>query len=229
MADQAVPGARVKVRFAGQEVGGYLLARAADTDHAGRLTPLRRVVSAEPRAEPGSRRPGRRPGRPLRRHPQRRAPAGRPSAPRGDRACRVRARPPSRRAYDATAAGAAWAEHPQAGAFLRRLAVGRSPRGPSGRTPPGADWPQLLAHAAAATYSGSGRGVLICVPDAKDVVRVGRALTDVLGEGHHVTLTAQPGPARRYRDFLAVSRGAGAWWSAPARPPSRRCTTSAWW
>ena len=30
----------------------------------------------------------------------------------------------------------------------------------------------------------------------------------MLGEGQHVSLTAQPGPARRYRDFLAVSRGA---------------------
>ena len=75
-------------------------------------------------------------------------------------------------------------------------------------TPPGADWPLLLAHAAAASYAGSGRGVLLCVPDAKDVARVDRALTAVLGKGHHVTLTAQPGPARRYRDFLAVSRGA---------------------
>ncbi len=95
MADLAVPGARVKVRFAGQEVGGYLLARAADTDHAGRLTPLRRVVSAERVLSPASRRPGRRPGHSLRRHPQRRPPPGRPSAPRGDRACRVR---PARRA-----------------------------------------------------------------------------------------------------------------------------------
>ena len=46
------------------------------------------------------------------------------------------------------------------------------------------------------------------MPDAKDVARVDAALTAVLGTGQHVTLTAQPGPARRYRDFLAVSRGA---------------------
>ncbi len=75
-------------------------------------------------------------------------------------------------------------------------------------TPPGEDWPRLLAHAAAATYAGSGRGVLLCVPDAKDVARVDAALSEVLGPGQHVVLTAQPGPARRYRDFLAVSRGA---------------------
>ena len=47
-ADQAVPGARVKVRFAGQDVDGFVLARTAESDHPGRLAPLRRVVSAEP-------------------------------------------------------------------------------------------------------------------------------------------------------------------------------------
>jgi primosomal protein N' (replication factor Y) len=71
---------------------------------------------------------------------------------------------------------------------------------------PGTDWPTLLAHAAAATYS-SGRGVLVCVPDRRDVERVSAALSAVLGEGHHVELTADSGPAARYRDFLAVLRG----------------------
>ncbi|MCW2813057.1 MAG: hypothetical protein JWN84_512, partial [Nocardioides sp.] len=42
MADDAVPGARVKVRFAGQDVDGYLLERTDETDHTGRLAPLRR-------------------------------------------------------------------------------------------------------------------------------------------------------------------------------------------
>ena len=48
MADDAVPGARVKVRFAGQDVDGFVLARAAESAHPGRLMPLRRVVSPEP-------------------------------------------------------------------------------------------------------------------------------------------------------------------------------------
>lgn len=42
------PGVRVKVRFAGQDVDGFVLERAADTEHSGALTPVRRVVSAEP-------------------------------------------------------------------------------------------------------------------------------------------------------------------------------------
>ena len=48
MADDAVPGARVKVRFAGQDVDGFVLARTAESAHQGRLMPLRRVVSPEP-------------------------------------------------------------------------------------------------------------------------------------------------------------------------------------
>ena len=184
MAADAVPGARVKVRFAGQEVGGYLLERGAASDHRGRLTPLRRVVSAEPVLSPevaalaGDL-------------------AGRYAGSRSDvlrlavpprHAATERAEPPTIAVpppYDADAAAAAWSEHPQAGAFLRRLATGESPRAVWG-TPPGADWPVLLAHLASATYAGSGRGVLVRAPDAKDVARVDAAL----GEG------ARPRPAR---------------------------------
>lgn len=48
MSDDARPGVRVKVRFAGRDVDGYVLERVDRSDHDGRLLPLRRVVSAEP-------------------------------------------------------------------------------------------------------------------------------------------------------------------------------------
>ncbi len=92
MADDAVPGARVKVRFAGQDVDGYVVARVAASDHQGRLAPLRRVVSAEPVLAPAGRRPLRRPRRAVRRHPLRRAPAGRPGPARDHRAGAVAGR-----------------------------------------------------------------------------------------------------------------------------------------
>jgi primosomal protein N' (replication factor Y) len=47
---------------------------------------------------------------------------------------------------------------------------------------------------------------LLIVPDARDLVRLDAALTDALGAGRHVTLSADLGPAERYRRFLAVSR-----------------------
>ena len=52
MHDQVVPGSRVKVRFAGQDVDGFVLERADRSEHEGRLMPLRRAVSAEPVLSP---------------------------------------------------------------------------------------------------------------------------------------------------------------------------------
>ncbi|HEX9540668.1 MAG TPA: primosomal protein N' [Streptosporangiaceae bacterium] len=52
MAQEATAGCRVRVRFAGQLVGGYLLERAEASEHPGRLAALQRVVSAEPVLSP---------------------------------------------------------------------------------------------------------------------------------------------------------------------------------
>jgi primosomal protein N' (replication factor Y) (superfamily II helicase) len=48
MDDAAVPGCRVRVRFAGQLVDGYLLERTQASEHQGRLARLERVISPEP-------------------------------------------------------------------------------------------------------------------------------------------------------------------------------------
>ena len=205
LAEAARPGVRVKVRFAGQDVDGYVVARAATSDHPGRLMPLRRVVSPEPVLTPevagltadlaeryaGTRSDVLRLAIPARHATTEKEPS--PQAP-----------PP--RPWDRDAASAAWAGHEPAAAFLHHLAERGCPRAVWSAAP-ATDWPTALAHAAAATYAG-GRGALICVPDGKDAARVDEALTAVLGEGHHVLLTADAGPASRYRDFLAVSRGA---------------------
>ena len=51
------------------------------------------------------------------------------------------------------------------------------------------------------------RGSIIVVPDARDVARVESALTDRLGKGHHVRLTADQGPQARYTAYVKVLRG----------------------
>ncbi|MGH7510971.1 MAG: primosome assembly protein PriA, partial [Gemmatimonadales bacterium] len=48
----AAPGVRVRVRFAGRLVDGWLLERAEGSDHPGKLGWLERVVSAEPVLSP---------------------------------------------------------------------------------------------------------------------------------------------------------------------------------
>ncbi|WP_373320787.1 primosomal protein N' [Rhizocola hellebori] len=51
--DQAAqPGVRVKVRFSGQLVDGWLLERVAESDHQGKLAWLEKVVSPEPVLRP---------------------------------------------------------------------------------------------------------------------------------------------------------------------------------
>ena len=204
MADVAVPGARVKVRFAGQDVDGFVLERVDRSQHEGRLAPLRRALSPEPVLSPAI------------------AQLSASVAARyaGTRSDVLRLAVPTRHAtvekqastvppdltVDVAAAEKTWTSYPAGGAFVRRLASGDSPRMVWSALP-GEDWTIALAQAAAASYS-SGRGALICVPDHKDVARVDRALTEVLGSGTHVVLTADLGPAERYRAFLAISRGA---------------------
>src|SRR5215469_6234475 len=48
----AVPGCRVRVRFAGQLVDGFLLERVAESERKGTLAFLEKVVSAEPVLSP---------------------------------------------------------------------------------------------------------------------------------------------------------------------------------
>ncbi|QDQ99202.1 primosomal protein N' [Tomitella fengzijianii] len=46
--DEARPGVRVRVRFSGRLIDGYVLERVADTEHQGRLGAIERVVSPLP-------------------------------------------------------------------------------------------------------------------------------------------------------------------------------------
>lgn len=212
MAGQARPGVRVKVRFAGKDVDGFVLSRAERSEHDGRLQPLRRVVSPEPVLSPaiadlaaevaarfaGTRADVLRLAVPARHAATEKATTG----ATGVDASPAPTGPPP---WDLAAAVAAWAGHEPAAAFLTHLESGGSPRA-VWHAAAGTDHPRLLAHAVAATLA-SGRGALVVAPDGKEVARVNAALRDVLGPGRHVTLTADSGPAARYRDFLAVSRG----------------------
>jgi primosomal protein N' (replication factor Y) (superfamily II helicase) len=203
MADHAVPGARVKVRFAGKLLDGFVVTRAADTDHTGNLTALQRVVSPEPVLRPeiaelvaqvAERYAGTRSDVLLLAIPPRHATTEKQTSAAEE--------PVS---VEVAAARGAWSGYPTSGAFLAHLLEGGSPRAVWSALP-GEDWPRLLAAAAALTLAG-GRGSVLVVPDRRDLARLDAALTGLLGAAHHVVLTAGAGPARRYREFLAVARG----------------------
>jgi primosomal protein N' (replication factor Y) len=202
----AVPGCRVRVRFAGQLTSGYLVERVAASDHPGRLARLERVVSPEPVLSPGlavlAREVADRYAGTLAdvlrlaippRHA--RAEADADPAPPGKRLPRPPRPQPG-----------LWARYPAGEAFLAALADGRAPRAVWSALP-GPTWPDEIALAAAATAAG-GRGTVIVVPDARDLSLVDAALGRALGPGRHVCIAAGLGPAERYRRWLAASRGA---------------------
>ncbi|WP_433294931.1 primosomal protein N' [Actinoplanes sp. CA-030573] len=206
--EAARPGVRVKVRFAGQLVGGFLLERAESSPHGGKLAFLDRVVSAEQVLDPEVARLAR-------------AVADRYAGNLCDvlrlavppRHARVEGQAPAGDEDRAGAEGVAeiappvaggWDSYPAGPAFLRALEDGRAPRAVWGALP-GEEWATRIAEAAAATTK-AGRGTVIVVADARDLERVDRALDAVLGPGRHVALNAALGPAERYRRFLRASR-----------------------
>jgi primosomal protein N' (replication factor Y) len=225
MADLAVAGARVKVRFAGQDVDGYVLSREATAEHAGALAPLRKVVSPEPVLTPAvlelaravaSRYAGTLGDVVRLAVPPRHATAERnlpaqasvPAAARATNPAAAQAQEAAASLLTAPQPGP-WENYPAGPSFLQHLASGDAPAA-SWLALPGQprdlDWPAAMA-VAAATALAAGRGALIVVPDHRDVDRVDAALQRLLGPGQHVRLTAGQGPQARYTAWLKVLRG----------------------
>ena len=216
MAEAAVPGCRVRVRFAGQLTGGFLLERVAVSEHPGRLASLERVVSPErvltPEIAALAREVADRYAGTvadvlrLAIPPRHAAAEARPHPPGGAEARPGPPGAPGARAWlPVRPAAGPWARYPAGPAFLAALADRRAPRA-VWTALPGRDWPEEVARAAG-TAAAAGRGALIVVPDARDLDLADGALARVLGPGQHACLSAGLGPAERYRRWLAVARG----------------------
>ncbi|MBL7619736.1 primosomal protein N' [Frankia sp. AgB1.8] len=249
MAAGAVPGARVRVRFAGRLVDGFVLERLERSDHDGRLAPLAKVISPEPVLSAPVARLARavadryagtladvlRLAIPPRHAAAERAatvptatsrqPA--PSATEAPGSASLEAPTPGVASTEAptgaTSPGVAepaaapapgepgeWRRYPAGPSLLAALTAGRAPRA-VWWAPPGPAWPAMITTAARATLAG-GRGVLVVVPDHRDVDRLADVLTaDLAAAGAEkplvAVLRADLGPAERYRRFLAVARG----------------------
>lgn len=203
MATSALPGVRVRVRFAGRLVDGFVVSRAVASEHGGRLAFLERVVSTQPILD------------------ERSLAFFRAVADRwvGTLSDVIRlAIPPRHAAAEKLAPifGAdpgplpeppseVWCSYTNGTAFVQALAEGGSPRAVwSAR--PGPSWPDEIAVAVAACVA-SGRGAVIVVPDLRLIERVDGALESALGPGRHLILHADLGPQERYRRWLAVRRG----------------------
>ncbi|MEQ3549714.1 primosomal protein N' [Pseudonocardia nematodicida] len=200
--EAAVAGARVRVRFAGRMVDGFLLERADDSAHGGKLAWVEKVVSAEPVLTPEV-------------AGLARAVADRYAGVMADvlrlavpaRHARVESETPRERAAETPTAPdrTGWSAYPRGTALLDALAGGRAAHA-VWQALPGERWPERLAEAAAATRT-AGRSALLVVPDQRDVDRLHAACAALLGPDAVVALTADLGPAERYRRWLAVRRG----------------------
>ncbi|MFE2943873.1 primosomal protein N' [Streptomyces sp. NPDC059255] len=213
--EAAQPGVRVRVRFGagarqvrggrregGRLIDGFVVERRAESDYAGPLAALAGVVSTEPVLGPEL-------------LGLARAVADRYAGSLADvlqlavppRNARAEAKPsPEPAPPPAAPEPGGWERYANGPAFLGALAGGGAPRA-VWTALPGPGWADELARAVAATLA-SGRGALVVVPDGRIAARADAALTALLGEGRHALLTAEAGPEKRYREWLAVRRGA---------------------
>lgn len=202
----AVPGARVRVRFAGRLVSGFVAERVAESGHAGQLAKVHKVVSSEPVLTPDV-------------HRLLRAVADHYA---GTVADMVRlAIPPRHAATEAAdrpappapalvASGAnSLASYPFGDSFLAALAAGRSPRAAWHVAAVHSDLGDPLAGMVAAAQAtlASGRGAILLVPDQRTLTRLQAVVETICGKGTFAVLAAELGPSVRYRHFLAVERG----------------------
>lgn len=203
---EAQPGVRVRVRFAGRLVNGYIVDRTTESEHA-RLAPLQRVTSPLPVLTPDTlelcrsvadRYAGMLPDVLRAAIPPRHA--------RAEAALLAKETAPVDIPADADMS--AWEEYAGGAALARRIADGQ--RGlhavwtcaPSAGVTRGGDWGAMIAATSAAAARHGG--VIVVVPDARDIARVSAALDALVGRTAYATLAADMGPQRRYTEFLRV-------------------------
>jgi primosomal protein N' (replication factor Y) len=201
MAAEIRPGCRVRVRFAGQLVDGFVLDLADESAHGGKLAPLAKLVSPEPVLTPDvvalARSVADRWGGTLTDVLRLAVPPRRAAAEK-----RPPAEPP---AASAPPDPAGFARYPTGPGFLAAVGEGRPVRA-VWTALPGEDWPARLTELCQAALSG-GRGALVVVPDGRDLDRLEEAATARLPKGSFVVLRADAAPDSRYRRFLDAARG----------------------
>lgn len=221
-ADDAQPGTRVRVRFAGRLVDAIVIERRRTTDHQGTLASIQRLISPQVVCTPEL-------------WSMVNELASRSAGVRSD--ILRTAIPPRHATAEKSglfAGGAPWPElygslvpveelrkgslsdansllnnYNHGSEFLRSLLDGQGPHA-SLLSLPGQDPAQLAAAVAAATvWNAPEAGVLVLVPTQKAVDRVNEHLRTWVSATQITELSAREGPSERYRRYLSILQGQG--------------------
>ncbi|KQB85829.1 primosomal protein N' [Corynebacterium lowii] len=204
--EQAQPGVRVRIRFAGRLVDAMLIERSEETQHPGQLRYIERVISPEV-VYPES---------------TRRLVDSLCARYAGTRSDLIRSAIPARHAgaeqsdtntpWEELGRAqepdlSAWSAYEHGESFVDAVLERRRAR-VAWQIAPGDDWAAALAALAAKVALGGG-GVLIVAPDQADVDTLEAALKEHMGPKQITVLGASLGPQGRYRRFLSILHGQG--------------------
>ncbi|WP_018016995.1 primosomal protein N' [Corynebacterium capitovis] len=200
------PGVRVRVRFAGRLVDAIVLARQPASEHDGDLRFIERVISPEVVAPDTL--------RALvdalaQRYAGVRSDIYRSAIPaRHARAEESDTTTPWDELGDAAEPDLSpWASY-QLGPSYVDAVLSRKVARAAWQIAPGEHWAGAVA-ALATKVAADGGGVLVVVPDQRDVDKCEKALRDFVGKRQITTLTAAQGPQARYSRYLSVLHGQG--------------------
>lgn len=197
-------GCRVRVRFAGRLVSGFVLERVEESElPTNKLAYVERLVSPDPVLSPELARTARaiadRYGGSLGDVLRLAIPPRHAKAEASADAAEPLGQPPAEPSLDK------WAAYPRAEAFAEAVRAGQPARA-VWQALPGEDWPARLAELAGIVAAADRTAVLV-VPDHRDVERLRAACAAVAPDAGTVVLAAELGPQARYRRWLAVRRG----------------------
>jgi primosomal protein N' (replication factor Y) (superfamily II helicase) len=206
LAETAVPGARVRVRFAGRLTDAYVVGRQDAGEHEGELKALERVIGVEPVltaqtmqlvAEVAERCAGTFSDTVRAAVP-----------PRHARAEGVAVTPATWVAPVESVHAERWEQYDRGAALLQRLAAA-APTGTRAvwSAAPATDWTADVGALVRTVLAQPVGDVIVVVPDAADVDRCRAELADAQAAHVLATLTADQGPERRYREFVRILRG----------------------
>ncbi len=206
VADGAVPGARVRVRFAGRLTDGFVVGRLSSAEHAGDLRPLERVIGVEPVLTPQTLELV---GEVAERYAGTFSDVVRAAVPpRHARAEGAVIAPTDWTLDGAPDRSARWDAYENGGILRQRLsAPSAGPTRAVWSVAPATSWAADVGALIDGVLGQPRGGVIVVVPDAADVDRVVAELEAARAAGIVATLTADQGPERRYRQFVRILRG----------------------